>query len=103
MKGFWLLLAAAMDPRLTLLWLDRTPWSLRAAFEAPMTNNLFDAVIPSFARHWDFPDLLKAMGQRPVLWTDPTNWMDQVVEAGPGFRYRYVGEPDSGYVAEFLR
>jgi cephalosporin-C deacetylase-like acetyl esterase len=102
-KGFWLLLAAAMDPRLTRLWLDRTPWSLRAALEAPMTDNLFDAMIPSFARHWDFPDLLKAMGERPVLWTDPTNWMNQVVEAGPGFRYRYVGEPDGGYVEEFLR
>lgn len=102
-KGFWLLLAAAMDPRLTRLWLDRTPWSLRAAFEAPMTNNLFEAMIPGFARHWDFPELLKTMGERTVLWTDPTNWMNQVVEAGPRFRYRYVGEPDGGYVEEFLR
>jgi cephalosporin-C deacetylase-like acetyl esterase len=102
-KGFWLLLAAVMDSRLTRLWLDRTPWSLRAAFEAPMTNNLFDAMIPDFARHWDFPDLLKAMGERPVLWTDPTNWMNQVVDAGPRFRYRYVAEPNDGYVNEFLR
>ncbi len=102
-KGLWMLLAAVMDPRLTRLWLDRTPWSLRAAFEAPMTNNLFDAMIPGFARHWDFPELLKAMGERPVLWTDPTNWMNQVVEARPGFRYRYVGESDARYVEEFLR
>jgi hypothetical protein len=102
-KGFWLLLAAAMDARLTRLWLDRTPVSLRAAFEGPMTTNLFDAMIPGFARHWDFADLLKAMGKRPVLWTDPTNWMNQVVEAGPEFRYRYAGEPDGRYVDEFLR
>ena len=108
-KGFWLLLAGAVDPRLTRLWLDRTPWSLRAALEAPLTNNLFDALIPGFVRHWDFPDLLKAMGERPVLWTDPTNWMDEVVDAGPAFRYRYVativavGQPDAELVEEFLR
>ena len=102
-KGFWLLLAAAADVRLTRLWLDRTPWSLRAAFDGPMTNNLFDAMIPGFALHWDFPDLLKLIGDRPVLRTDPTNWMNQVVDAGPGFRYRYVGEPDAAYVAELLR
>jgi hypothetical protein len=102
-KGFWLLLAAAADPRLTRLWLDRTPASLRAAFEGPMTNHLFDAMIPGFARHWDFSDLLKAIGNRPVLWTDPTDWMNQVVEAGPQFRYRYVGESDVAYVQEFLR
>jgi dienelactone hydrolase len=46
-KGFWLLLAAAVDSRLARVWLDRTPWSLRAAFEAPMTNHVFDAMIPS--------------------------------------------------------
>jgi len=102
-KGFWLLLAAAMDSRLTRLWLDRTPSSLRAAFDGSMTNHLFEALIPGFALHWDFPDLLKAMGKRPVLWTDPTHWMNQVVDAGPGFRYRYVGEPDGAYMDEFLR
>jgi len=102
-KGFWLLLAAAVDPRLTRLWLDRTPWSLRAAFEGPMTNHLFDAMIPGFARHWDFADLQKALGSRPVLWTDPTNWMNRVVDAGAGFRYRYVAEPVDEHIKEFLR
>ncbi len=34
-KGFWLLLAAAADPRLARIWLDRTPWSLAAALEGP--------------------------------------------------------------------
>ncbi len=102
-KGFWLLLAAAVDPRLSRLWLDRTPRRLRDAFEGAMTYNLFEALIPGFACHWDFPDLLKAIGERPVLRTDPANWMNQVVDAGPGFRYRYVGEPDAGYVEEFLR
>jgi hypothetical protein len=34
--------------------------------------------------------LVKAMGSRRVLWTDPTNWIRTVVFAGPSFRYRYV-------------
>ncbi|MEP7365522.1 MAG: acetylxylan esterase [Acidobacteriota bacterium] len=102
-KGVWMLLAAAADPRLTRLWLDRTPASLLMLYDGAMTNNLFDAMIPGFARHWDFADLQKAMNPRPVLWTDPTNWMNRVVDAGPAFRYRYVGEPDAAYVEEFLR
>ena len=89
-KGIWLLLAAAVDPRLGKIWLDRTPYSLRAALESSMSTNLFDAVIPGFALHWDLDDLTKAMGNRPVLWTDPTNWMGHIVTVGPQFRYRYI-------------
>jgi len=102
-KGFWLLLAAAVDPRITKVWLDRTPASYQSAFEGLLSLNLFDAMIPGFALHWDFSDLVKAMGTRPVLWTDPTNWMDERVYPGPAFRYRYVGEPDRAYIDEFLR
>ena len=102
-KGFWLLLAAATDRRLTSLWLDRMPWSLRAALEEPLTNNLFDALIPGFTVHWDFPDLLQSLQGRPVLRTDPVNWMNQIVDRGSEFRYRYVGQSDSDFVTEFLR
>ena len=102
-KGFWLGMAAAVDPRLTRIWVDRMPWSLRAAFAAPMTNNLFEAMIPGFARHWDFGDLWRAMGPRRVMRTDPTDWMWRVVEAGPWFRYRVVGEGDGAFVEDFLR
>lgn len=31
-----------------------------------------------------------AMGDRPVLWTDPANWMGHPVFLGAPFRYRYV-------------
>jgi dienelactone hydrolase len=110
-KGIWLLLAAAVDVRLGKVWLDRTPYSLRAALESSMGLNLFDAVIPGFALHWDLNDLTKAIGNRPVLWTDPTNWMDRVVAAGPGFRYRYIlgdatdmaGAQDDAYMREFIK
>ena len=102
-KGIWLLLAASVDPRLSKIWLDRTPWSLGAALEGPLTNNLFDAMIPGFALHWDFPDLVEAIGERRVLWTDPTNWMNRVLPLGAKYRYRYVGEGDGPSIEEFLR
>jgi hypothetical protein len=89
-QGVWLLLAAAADPRIVGIWLDRTPYSLRAALENAIAADLWDAAIPGFVLHWDFDDLVKAMGSRRVLWTDPVNWVRTVVFAGPSFRYRYV-------------
>ena len=41
-----------------------------------MNTDLFDAVVPGFALHWDLRDLTQAMGNRPVLWTDP-NELDE--------------------------
>lgn len=110
-KGIWLLLAAATDTRIGKIWLDRTPYSLRLALENSMNADLFDAVIPGFVLRWDLDDLVKAMGNRPVLWTDPTSWMRRVVALGPPFQYRYVlgdttdfsGAQDDAYVGELLR
>jgi cephalosporin-C deacetylase-like acetyl esterase len=102
-KGIWLLLAAAVDTRLRKVWLDRTPYSFRAALESPIGTNLFDAVIPGFLLHWDLQDLVSAMGNRQVLWTDPTNWMNEAVFPGPSFRYRYVEEPDDAYRDDFFK
>jgi hypothetical protein len=102
-KGVWLLLAAAVDQRLRKIWLDRTPWSLAAALENPLTIHLFDAMIPRFALHWDFQDLVDAIGGRRLFWTDPTNWMNRVVPLGAPYRYRYVGEGDAPSIEGFLR
>jgi len=88
--GIWLLLAAASDVRIAKIWLDRTPYSLQEAMENTINTDLFDALIPGFLLHWDLDDLMNAMGDRRVLWTDPTNWMRRVVWLGPRFRYRYV-------------
>jgi hypothetical protein len=108
--GVWLLLAAAADPRIKAIWLDRTPYSLRAALENSIAADLWDAAIPGFVLHWDLDDLVKAMGSRRVLWTDPTNWARTVVFAGPAFRYRYVlgdttdlaDAQDDAYIRELL-
>ena len=102
-KGIWLLLAAAADPRIQKVWLDKTPYSLSEALQNTLNTNLYDAVIPGFALHWDLEDLVKLMGDRPVMWTDPTNWMGRVVSAGPpvsvsvGARRSHGSERRTGY------
>lgn len=110
-KGFWLLLAAAADPRIGKVWLDRSPTSLRAALDHTLNMNLFDAVIPGFALHWDMDDLVKALGTRPVLWTDPTNWMNRIIPLPGPYQYRYIlgdttdfaDAQDDAYLEEFLK
>jgi hypothetical protein len=89
-RGIWLLLAAAADPRIRKLWLDKTPYSLVESLHNTLNTNLYDAMIHGFALHWDLDDLRKAMGNRPVLWTDPTNWMGRVVARAGDFNYRWV-------------
>ena len=88
--GIWLLLAAAADSRIGKIWIDRTPYSLRTALNHSMAADLWDAVIPGFALHWDLNNLVKAMGKRQVMWTDPTNWLRRVVALGGSYQYRYV-------------
>ncbi len=89
-SGICLLLAAAADSRITGIWLDKTPYSLRLALENSMTADLSEVVMPGFVLQWDLDDLVKAMGKRKVIWTDPTNWMQRVVALGPPYQYRYV-------------
>jgi Acetyl xylan esterase (AXE1) len=110
-SGIWLLLAAAVDPRIGKIWIDRTPHSLRSALDNTMAADLWDALIPGFALHWDLNNLVKAMGKRQVMWTDPTNWLRRVVALGTGYQYRYVlGDTtdlaqaqDDAYIRELLQ
>jgi cephalosporin-C deacetylase-like acetyl esterase len=110
-KGIWVLLAAAADPRIRKVWLDRTPYSLRAALHNTLNTNLFDAVIPGFAMRWDLDDLVKAMGGRSVMWTDPANWMNRVANLRGPYEYRYIlgdttdlaNAQDDAYIEEFLK
>jgi Acetyl xylan esterase (AXE1) len=110
-RAIWLLLAAALDPRISKVWLDRTPYSWGLALDDTLSINLLEATIPGFVLHWDLEDLTKAMGNRPVQWTDPTTWMGRAVALRPAFQYRYVlGDAtdlttaqDDKFIAEFLK
>ena len=48
-------------------------------------------------------DLATAIGAKRIYWTDPANWMNQVIYPGPNFRYRYVGESNEVCLDEFVR
>ncbi len=85
--GIWLLLAAAVNPRIASLTLVRTPHSLRAAVEAPMHDNLHDGVIPGFALKWDLADVRALIAPRATVWQDPTDWMGRVVPLDGPFTY----------------
>ncbi len=98
--GVWLLMAAAQDTHISRIWLDRTPYSLRAALEVPLTRNLHDAVIPGFLLHWDLEDMVKAMGNRPVIWSDPTDWLGHVTPRVAGASYRVMDEGDGRFLKE---
>lgn len=99
-KGFWMLLAGALDERLGRMWLDRMPVSWEGALGAPVAGFLFDGMVPGMARHWDWGDFV---GAERILRTDPVSWMNELVEAGAGARYRYVGQGEEEYVRELLR
>jgi hypothetical protein len=85
--GVALLLAAAVNDRIASVSLERTPYSVRAAVEAPMHTNLHDAVIPGFALKWDLSDLRGLIRPRSVIWTNPTDWTGNVVVLGGDFVY----------------
>jgi hypothetical protein len=101
--GVWLLLAAAVDARIQRVWLDKTPYSLRASLDTPINRNLHAAVIRGFCLKWDLQDLVSAMGDRSVVWTDPTDWIGIVTAAKGNYRYRTFGEADDRFIDELLR
>ena len=85
--GVWLLLAASANPHLESIVLDRTPYSVRAAIDAPIHTNLHDAVIPGFALKWDLADLRALVAPRKVIWKDPSDWMGNVVPLAGDYTY----------------
>jgi Acetyl xylan esterase (AXE1) len=96
--GVWLLLAAAIEPRIGSVWLDKTPYSIRAALQGPLHRNLHDAVIPGFALRWDLADVVKTIAPRQVLWSDPTDWMGVVRPNVSGAVYRTFEEGDERFL-----
>ncbi len=102
--GIWALMAAAIDPRIEAVWVDRTPYSLRAAFDTAVHRQLHDATMPGFVLRWDLSDVVKAIGDRKVLWTDPVNWNNEFVRVhGPAYQYRYFEQMDQGLIEQIIK
>lgn len=85
--GVALLLAAAVNPQIGSVFLNRTPHSVRAAIDSPIHTNLHDAVIPGFAVKWDLADLRELLRPRTLVWKDPTDWMGNVVALEGPYSY----------------
>ena len=101
--GIWALMAAAIDPRIEAVWVDRTPYSLRAAFDSPVHHQLHDATMPGFVLHWDLSDVVKALDGRRLLWTDPVNWNNEFLRIpGAAYQYRYFDQMDEGLIEQIL-
>jgi hypothetical protein len=98
--GVWMLMASAVEPRLTRAWIDGTPHSFRAALDGPVHRNLFDAVIPGV--QWELLDLVESVGLTRVIWSDPTNWVSKTPVKGP-FTYRAFEEGNSRLIESLLQ
>jgi cephalosporin-C deacetylase-like acetyl esterase len=103
-KGVWLLMAAAVDSRITNIWLDRTAPMLASSLDQALNVNLFDALVPGFLLHWDLPDLVRMLGNRRLLWTEPRDWAGRMIPAaGAGFVYRKAAQTDEDFLVQLLR
>ena len=98
-------MAAALDPRLSRIWLDRTPPTLASALDQALNTNLFDALIPGFLLHWDLPDMAGLVGKRLVQWTDPVDWAGRpwADRRSSRFVYRKAAQGDDEFLASLLR
>ena len=65
-----LLHAAALDPRLRRIALDRTLESYGSVVSQRLHRDVFEHVVPGVLRHYDLPDLASMMAPRPLTIVD---------------------------------
>jgi hypothetical protein len=77
--GIAALYAAAVDQRIGILVLDRTPYSFAPALNSAGNLDLHSALVPGYLLKWDISSLVSALGRRKVVWTNLTDWLGNVV------------------------
>ena len=78
-QGMVALHAAALDRRISQVVAEGTLVSYRMALEAGLHRNLSEVLVPGVLTRYDVPDLLLAIGPRPVSLVNPANAMGQRV------------------------
>ncbi len=68
--GSALLHAAAIDPRLRRIALERALESYLSVAEHRIHRNVFEQVVPGVLRHYDLPDLARMLGTRKLTLVD---------------------------------
>ena len=96
--GFWLLRAAHGDPRLTKIWLDRTPATYCGVIGTPVHRDLHDAVSPGACLTSDWMDLRDSR----TIWSDPTDWQRNIKGGLPKYTYRHFDQGDAPLIKNFL-
>ena len=71
-QGMMALHAAALDPRISRVVVERGLVSYGTALQAGLHKNLSEVLIPSVLMRYDTPDLLIATHPRPVVLVNPT-------------------------------
>ncbi|MDO7854008.1 alpha/beta hydrolase family protein [Hymenobacter convexus] len=61
------MLMAAASPAISRLTVEQLPLSFQQLLEQPETKDAYSQVLPGVLRHWDVPDLQRALGARLVL------------------------------------
>lgn len=99
MAGFWAMYAAAADPRITRVWIDRAPpeWPMNSALH----RDAHDAAIPGIALAGSLEDLRKAA--RVTVWSDPVDWTGALIPSTAGALYRAFDETDERFLKALLR
>lgn len=77
--GITALYASAVDQRIGTVVLDRTPYSFAPAMNSPGHIDVHSALIPGYYLKWDIASLVSALGRRKLVWTNPTDWLGNVV------------------------
>ena len=96
--GFWLLRAAQGDPRLTKIWLDRTPATYCGVIGTPVHRDLHDAVSPGACLTSDWMDLR----DKRTIWSDPTDWQRNIKGGLQNYTYRHFDQGDAVLIRKFL-
>jgi hypothetical protein len=65
--------AAALDPKISKLTLERSVTSWSAVASVPSTKGELANVIPGVLKKYDLPELAQALRPRPVQIIDPRN------------------------------
>jgi hypothetical protein len=66
-----LLNAAVLDPRLKHITLTHLPPTYRELLANPLPKDAPEDILPSVLLHYDIPDLIKALGTRVTVVSDP--------------------------------
>jgi cephalosporin-C deacetylase-like acetyl esterase len=82
--GLVLLHAAVLDHRLRHVDIDHVLVSYQSLLDAPMPTGAPEDIIPGVALHYDFPDLVRALGPRLTA-TDPLQGTDDLSQTSTPF------------------